>query len=97
VRGDTALLRSKVLQLRGAAGGARFDAALAAANVETEAALGEAAAAAITVCTRFLHACLCGIVGGVAMHLGAGIVAPAKGCHWPGGSLLMRCTKAKTQ
>ena len=49
VRGDTALLQSKVLGLRGAAGGARFDAALAAANADVQAAVGDAVTSVITV------------------------------------------------
>jgi hypothetical protein len=45
VRGDAALLRSRVVQLRGAAGGARFDAALAAVTAEEAAAFGDVPAA----------------------------------------------------
>ena len=45
MRGDAALLRSRVVQLRGATGGARFDAALAAVNAEEQAALGDVPAA----------------------------------------------------
>lgn len=45
VQGDAALLRSRVVQLRGAAGGSRFDAALAAVTAEEQAALGDVPAA----------------------------------------------------
>jgi hypothetical protein len=44
-REDRALLRSKVLQLRGAAGGARFDTALADASSAEQAAFADLAAA----------------------------------------------------
>lgn len=46
VREDRALLRSKVWQLRGATGCARFDAALMAAALEEEASHADAVAAA---------------------------------------------------